>query len=74
MVQKGKVPRWVSDFRIELYALKEYRGWTDEELGLRLGVSARTIANAKRDPCSVNGGIILRIQEMKREAETEGRK
>lgn len=35
-----KAPSWEIDFKVDLYALKEYKGWTDEELGKRLGISA----------------------------------
>lgn len=64
-----KNPKWAVDFKITLYALKEYRGWTDEDLGKQLGVTSRTIMNMRKNPCSVNGGIILRVQDMLREAE-----
>lgn len=40
-----KAPSWEIDFKVDLYALKEYKGWTDEELGKRLGVSACCPAN-----------------------------
>ena len=32
-----KAPSWEIDFKVDLYALKEYKGWTDEELGKRPG-------------------------------------
>ena len=35
-----KMPAWAIEFKVDLYALKEYKGWTDEELGKRLGVTA----------------------------------
>ncbi|WP_455649077.1 hypothetical protein [Enterocloster citroniae] len=63
-----KKPKWVVDFKIDLYALKEYKGWTDAELGKQLGVTDRTIMNMRKDPCSVNGGFILRVQDMLKEA------
>ena len=34
-----KMPEWAVAFKVDLYALKEYRSWTDEELGKRLGVT-----------------------------------
>lgn len=64
-----KNPKWAVDFKITLYALKEYRGWSDEDLGKQLGVTSRTIMGMRKNPCSVNGGIILRVQEMLKEAE-----
>lgn len=63
-----KKPKWAVDFKIDLYALKEYKGWTDEDLGKQLGVTSRTIMNMRKNPCSVNGGLILRVQDMLREA------
>ncbi|WP_455649073.1 hypothetical protein [Enterocloster citroniae] len=42
-----KNPKWVVDFKITLYALKEYTGWTDVELGKRLDVTDRTIMNMR---------------------------
>ena len=55
-----KMPEWAVAFKVDLYALKEYRSWTDEELGKRLGVTARTIRSMRRNPSSVNGGLVLR--------------
>lgn len=63
-----KNPKWAVNFKIDLYALKEYRGWSDEDLGKQLGVTSRTIINMRKNPCSVNGGIILRVQDMLRDA------
>ena len=64
-----KTPKRIIDFKIDLYALKEYRSWTDEDLGKQLGVTSRTVMNMRKNPCSVNGGLILRVQDMRREAE-----
>ena len=63
-----KNPKWAVEFKITLYALKEYKGWTDEDLGKQLGVTSRTIMTMRKNPCSVNGGLILRVQDMLREA------
>ncbi len=63
-----KAPSWEIAFKVDLYALKEYKGWTDEELGKRLGVSARTVGNMRRNPSSVNGALILKIQSLLKEA------
>ena len=63
-----KKPKWAVDFKIDLYALKEYKGWTDVELGTQLGVTDRTVMNMRKNPCSVNGGLILRVQDMLKEA------
>ena len=32
-----KMPAWAIEFKVDLYALKEFKGWTDEELGEALG-------------------------------------
>ena len=63
-----KKPKWAVDFKIDLNALKEYKGWTDVELGKQLGVTDRTVMNMRKNPCSVNGGLILRVQDMLKEA------
>ncbi|WP_347005254.1 hypothetical protein [Enterocloster clostridioformis] len=64
-----KTPKWIIEFKIDLYALKEYKGWTDEDLGKQLGVTSRTVMNMRKNPCSVNGGLILRVQDMLKDAE-----
>lgn len=63
-----KTPEMGRRVKLDLYALKEYKGWTDEDLGKQLGVTSRTVMNMRKNPCSVNGGIILRVQDMLREA------
>lgn len=63
-----KMPEWAIAFKVDLYALKEYRSWTDEELGKRLGVTARTIRSMRHNPSSVNGGLVLKVQAMLKEA------
>ena len=63
-----KMPEWAVAFKVDLYALKEYRSWTDEELGKRQGVTARTIRSMRRNPSSVNGGLVLKVQAMLKEA------
>ena len=63
-----KMPAWAIEFKVDLYALKEFKGWTDEELGKRLGVTARTDGNMRRNPSSVNGALILKVQSMLKEA------
>lgn len=67
-MRTAKTPKWAVEFKVDLYALKEYKGWTDNDLGKRLGVSARTIGSMRRDPCAVNGGLILQVKDMLREA------
>ena len=51
-----KAPSWEIDFKVDLYALKEYKGWTD------------TVGNMRRNPSSVNGALILKIQSLLKEA------
>lgn len=63
-----KMPEWAVAFKVDLYAIKEYRSWTDEELGKRLGVTARTIRSMRRNPSSVNGGLVLKVQALLKEA------
>lgn len=63
----NKLPGYMIEFQIAIEGVKKYTGWTDQQLADRLGVSITTVQSAKRDPCAVNGGIILRIQDMLRE-------
>ena len=51
-----KMPAWAIEFKVDLYALKE------------LGVTARTVGNMRRNPSSVNGALILKVQSMLKEA------
>ena len=60
----AKLPGYMIEFQIAIDGVKRYTGWTDEEFAKQLGVSVCTIRSAKRAPCSVNGGIILRVQDM----------
>ena len=60
----AKLPGYMIEFQIAIDGVKRYTGWTDEEFAKQLGVSVCTIRSAKRDPCSVNGGIILKVQDM----------
>lgn len=36
---------------------------SDAEMARRLGCDPSTIVNLKKSPCSVNGGVILQVQE-----------
>ena len=65
---KLKIPKECIEFRIALYTLKEYKGWTDEDVGKRIGVSARTVRRMREDPFSASGGNILKIQSLAAEA------
>ena len=38
-----KPPKCLVEFRIALYALKEFKGWTDADIAKRLGVTERTV-------------------------------
>ena len=59
-----KPPKCLVEFRIALYALKEFKGWTDADIAKRLGVTERTVRRMRQDPFSANGGNILKVQEM----------
>ena len=61
---KAKVPEECHEFRITLYTLKEYMDWTDEDVAKRLGVTVRTVANMRKDPGSVAGCHILKVQAL----------
>lgn len=63
----SKLPGYMIEFQIALDGVKRYTGWTDEEFAEQLGVSVCTVRSARRDPCSVNGGIVLRVQDMLRD-------
>lgn len=62
-----KLPSYIIEFQIAMDGVKRYTGWTDEEFAAKLGVSVVTLRGARRDPCSVNGGLILRVQNMLQE-------
>ena len=62
--KKSKPPREAVDFQIQLYALQQYKRWTDADLAKYLGVSDRTVARMRNDPFSVSGGLILRTQAL----------
>ena len=57
------------DFRLQLESVKIRKGWTDEDLAKRLGVTERTIGNMRRDPFSVRGQFVLTVQALAKEAE-----
>lgn len=67
-IKKAKPPREAVDFQIQLYALQQYKRWTDEDLAKRLGVSSRTIIRMRKDPFSVSGQYILKVQSLLEEA------
>lgn len=62
-----KLPSYIIEFQIAMDGIKRYTGWTDEEFAQRLGVTDRTLRNIRKDPCSANGGLILRVQNMLQE-------
>ncbi len=62
----NKLPGYIIEFQIAMDGVKRYTGWTDEEFARHLGVSVATVRSARRDPYAVNGGIILRVQDMLR--------
>lgn len=66
---KAKPPREVVEFVIQMYALQQYKRWTDADLAKYLGVCDRTIAKMRNDPFSVRGEFILRVQAALRKAE-----
>lgn len=63
-IKKAKPPREAVDFQIQLYALQQYKRWTDADLAKYLGVSDRTVARMRNDPFSASGGLILRVQAL----------
>lgn len=68
-----KLPAYIIEFQIALDEVKRYTGWTDEEFAGRLGISVATLRRARRDPCSVNGGIVLKAQNMLEELRRKAR-
>jgi len=70
-MNKAKPPREVVEFLIQLYALKQYRRWTDEDLAKRLGATTRLITKMRADPFSVSGQYILKVQALYEKAKAE---
>lgn len=68
---KPKLPKALVEFRIALYALKEYRGWTDADIAKHLGTTDRTIRRIRKDPYSTSGANILRVQELLEKAKED---
>lgn len=66
---KAKIPKECIKFKIALYALKEYKSWTDEDVAKRIGVSSRTVRRMREDPFSASGVNILKVQALAEEAE-----
>lgn len=62
------LPKECIEFRIALYTLKEYKGWTDAQVAKRLDVSERTVRNMRADPFSASGVNILKVQALAQEA------
>lgn len=56
------LPEPAIKFQSTLDLLKRYTKWTDKEIGKRIGVTERTIRNARKNPFSVNAKTILLIQ------------
>ena len=67
-IKKAKPPIEVVEFTIQMYALQQYKRWTDEDLANCLGVCEKTIARMRNDPFSVRGELILRVQAMLKKA------
>ena len=67
-MKKAKPPVEVVEFTIQMYALQQYKRWTDDDLAKRLGVSTRTIIRMRKDPFSVSGQYILKVQSLLEEA------
>ena len=63
----AKLPAYIIEFQIAMDGVKRYTGWTDEEFAEKMGISVVTLRGARRDPCSVNGGLVLRVQSMLQE-------
>lgn len=63
-IKKAKPPREAVDFMVQIYAVKQYKRWTDEDLAKYLGVCKNTITRMRNDPFSVSGGLILRTQAL----------
>lgn len=66
-----KLPRSLIEFRITLYALKEYKGWTDEDIAKRIGTTDRTIRRMRHDPYAASGAHILKVQELLEDAKKD---
>ena len=60
----AKLPAYIIEFQIAMDGVKRYTGWTDVEVAKHLGVSHRTVQRARQDPCSVNGGFVLQVQDI----------
>ena len=67
-IKKAKPPIEVVEFTIQMYALQQYKRWTDADLANCLGVCEKTIARMRNDPFSVRGELILRVQAMLKKA------
>lgn len=61
-IKKAKPPKEAVEFTIQMYALQQYKRWTDADLANHLGVCERTVARMRNDPFSVSGSLILRVQ------------
>ncbi len=75
MPRRAKPLPEVIEFRIDLYALLQYKQWNDSDLARWLGVSVRTVRAMRKDPYSTRAANVLRIQsELKKaRAAYEGR-
>lgn len=62
MAYKARPMPEVIDFRIELYALLQYKQWTDSDLAEWLGISPRTVRAMRQDPYSTSAANVLRVQ------------
>ena len=61
-ISKAKPPKEAVEFTIQMYALQQYKRWTDADLAKYLGVCERTVSRMRNDPFSANGSLILRVQ------------
>ena len=68
VTSKAKPPVEVVEFTIQMYALQQYKRWTDADLAKCLGVCEKTVARMRNDPFSVRGELILRVQAMLKKA------
>lgn len=69
--KKAKPPRAAVEFIIQMYALQQYKRWSDADLANYLGVSDKTVSRMRADPYSVSGGLILQVQSLLEVARAE---
>ena len=52
----------VIEFRVDLYALMQYKQWTDDDLAKWLGISVRTVRAMRKNPYSTSAANVRRVQ------------